>query len=59
MNVYSTGYSYVTDPNGYVQNEDQVADDFYTFLVGFFKKYPRFVNSDFYITGESYAGVSL
>jgi serine carboxypeptidase-like clade 4 len=51
-----TGYSYVTDPNGYVQNEDQVADDFYTFLVGFFKKYPRFVKSDFYITGESYAG---
>jgi serine carboxypeptidase-like clade 4 len=51
-----TGYSTVQDSNGYVQNEDQVAADFYTFLVGFFKKYPKFVGRDFYITGESYAG---
>lgn len=55
---YRTGFSYATDPNGYVTNEDQVAADFYTFIVAYLKKFPRFAKTDLYITGESYAGVS-
>jgi carboxypeptidase C (cathepsin A) len=51
-----TGFSYVNNPNGYVTDEDQVAADFYTFIVAFLKKYPRFAKTDLYITGESFAG---
>lgn len=51
-----TGFSYVTNKHGYVTNEDQVAEDAYTFLQNFFNKNPQYKNVDFYITGESYAG---
>ena len=40
----------------YVIDEDQVAKDFYTFMVGFYKKFPEYKGREFYITGESYAG---
>jgi len=51
-----TGFSYVENPDGYVQNETQVATDLYTFLQNFFKTYPQYANLDFYVTGESYGG---
>jgi len=51
-----TGFSYVTNSHGYVTDETQVAGDFFTFLTAFFNKYPQYVNSPFYITGESYGG---
>jgi carboxypeptidase C (cathepsin A) len=51
-----TGFSYVRNKHGYVTNEQQIAEDMYTFLVAFYNKYPRFKNVDFFITGESYGG---
>lgn len=50
-----TGYSngHITDiPN----TEDQVAEQFEAFILGFYTKYPDFKGRDLYITGESYAG---
>ncbi|KAL7685110.1 putative peptidase S10, serine carboxypeptidase, alpha/Beta hydrolase [Plasmopara halstedii] len=37
-------------------NEDNVGENIYYFLQGFFQKHPELVNHDFYITGESYGG---
>jgi serine carboxypeptidase-like clade 2 len=34
-----------------------VAADNYAFLQGFFAKFPDFRNNDFYVSGESYAGL--
>eukprot|EP00741_Cyanophora_paradoxa_P009851 tig00001657_g9542.t1 len=51
-----TGFSYVERPTAYVRNEQQVADDFYTFLQLFFADRPQLADRPLYITGESYAG---
>ena len=37
-------------------NETQVAEDLYTALKLFYKKYAEMKNSNFFIFGESYAG---
>lgn len=39
-----------------VRNEKGVAKNMFTFLQGFFKQFPQYQNTDFYIFGESYAG---
>ena len=39
-----------------VRNEKEVAEDMAIFLRGFLDQNPEFVNRDFFITGESYAG---
>eukprot|EP00762_Andalucia_godoyi_P008610 ANDGO_04610.mRNA.1 Serine carboxypeptidase S10 family member 1 len=51
-----TGFSYVTDPTGYVTSEVQMAANMLTFLEGFFDLHPEFANNRFYISGESYGG---
>ena len=39
-------------------NDDKYADDTYEFLLQFFGvAFPDLASNDFYITGESYAGV--
>ena len=40
----------------YVTSEDQIAKDFYTFMVGFYEKFPEYKGRELFITGESYAG---
>jgi len=47
-----TGFSY--GPK--VLHETGVAEDVYEFLQGFFAKYPQYIDLDFYVFGESYAG---
>uniref|UniRef100_A0A914DIQ3 Carboxypeptidase n=1 Tax=Acrobeloides nanus TaxID=290746 RepID=A0A914DIQ3_9BILA len=51
------GFSYATD-NNTDTDDDQTAKDNYNSLVDFFtNKFPELKNQNFYITGESYAGV--
>ncbi|RHY85310.1 hypothetical protein DYB35_013892 [Aphanomyces astaci] len=40
-------------------NDDFTTDRAYEFLVEFYAKYPRYKNREFYITGESYAGIYI
>ncbi|CAH8383402.1 unnamed protein product [Eruca vesicaria subsp. sativa] len=51
-----TGFSYTSDKSDLRHDEDGVSNDLYDFLLAFFKEHSQFVNNDFYITGESYAG---
>jgi len=51
-----TGFSYTNDTKGFPTTIEAVAEDVYVALQGFFKAFPQFANSDFFITGESYAG---
>lgn len=51
-----TSWSEVANGDSYNTNEIQVAEIFYEFLKGFQKINPTFVNREFYIAGESYAG---
>jgi serine carboxypeptidase-like clade 1 len=50
------GFSYSDDGN-YTTNDNRTADLNLAFLQGWFKKFPEFMSNDFYVSGESYAGV--
>ncbi|XP_038610531.1 lysosomal protective protein-like isoform X1 [Tachyglossus aculeatus] len=52
------GYSYSLSRN-YQINDQQVAADNYQALQCFFAKFPSFASNDFYVFGESYAGVYI
>ena len=51
-----TGFSFTDDPRGYANNQYDVARDLYQALSQFYKVFPERLGSDFYVTGESYAG---
>lgn len=51
-----TGYSYAEYEADYVTSEQQVAEDMYEFLQGFYQQFPQYRMLDFFVTGESYAG---
>ncbi|KAH0463390.1 hypothetical protein IEQ34_007972 [Dendrobium chrysotoxum] len=51
-----TGFSYSSDKRDIQHDEAGVSGDLYDFLQAFFSQHPDYVNNDFYITGESYAG---
>ncbi|KAK8496176.1 hypothetical protein V6N11_056995 [Hibiscus sabdariffa] len=51
-----TGFSYTTDRADIRHNETGISNDLYDFMQEFFKQHPAYVENDFYITGESYAG---
>ncbi|KAI0473131.1 Alpha/Beta hydrolase protein [Xylariaceae sp. FL0804] len=54
-NPVGTGYSYV-DTNHYVQELDQMANQFITFLEKWFELFPEYEHDDLYLAGESFAG---
>ena len=51
------GFSYSTNPADYSTNDDKTAADSAEALQAFFAAFPQFVSNEFFITGESYAGV--
>jgi cathepsin A (carboxypeptidase C) len=54
-----TGYSYQEETNIFMTGDDETAKDNYLALLRFFQKFPQFKNNNFYIIGESYAGVYI
>ncbi|XP_038067408.1 lysosomal protective protein-like [Patiria miniata] len=52
------GYSYAGSPD-YTTNDDKTAENNLLALLDFFKKFPNLVKNDFYISGESYAGIYI
>lgn len=51
------GFSYSDNSADYRTNDDKTAALNAGTMKAFFKAYPEFVNNEFFITGESYAGV--
>jgi len=51
----ATGYSYSTQEH-YVTNEDELSEQFYVGLQGFYDCHPEYRKCPLYVTGESYAG---
>lgn len=55
-NPVGTGFSAVTDDQGYAHDEKDVGRDLYAALQQFFAVFGELRTHEFYITGESYAG---
>ncbi|KAG0432408.1 hypothetical protein HPB47_020872 [Ixodes persulcatus] len=55
-NPVGVGFSFTEEPQGYTRNDTDVARDLFEALEQFFTLFPEYVNNDFYVTGESYAG---
>ncbi|KAK6732026.1 hypothetical protein RB195_016418 [Necator americanus] len=56
---HNVGYSYSTQPNDNAYTDDQTADENFNALKDFFNIYPHYANREFFVTGESYAGVYI
>ncbi|CAI8028488.1 Probable serine carboxypeptidase CPVL, partial [Geodia barretti] len=55
-NPVGTGFSFTNESGGYSVDETQVGINLYSALTQFFTVYSEYLDSDFYVTGESYAG---
>ena len=55
----NVGFSYIDSDMEYEKraNDDITANDNFNALIDFFKKFPSYKGRDFYISGESYAGI--
>jgi len=53
------GFSYCENEADCWFNDAKTASDNYDALAGFFAAYPEFATQEFYITGESYAGIYI
>jgi serine carboxypeptidase-like clade 1 len=51
------GFSYADTPGGLIQNDTTNAIDNLNAIIQFFQGYPEYLQNDFYIAGESYAGI--
>ena len=51
-----TGYSHSDPPESYVTNEDELSEQFYMALQGFYSLHPEYRDCPLYVTGESYGG---
>eukprot|EP01018_Ginkgo_biloba_P004704 Gb_23232 [translate_table: standard] len=51
------GYSYSDTVDDYITGDLKTASDTYKFLLKWFEEYQEFASNDFFIAGESYAGV--
>jgi serine carboxypeptidase-like clade 1 len=50
------GFSY-NDAQNYQPSDNSTADENFAFFANWFKSYPEYAKNDFYISGESYAGI--
>lgn len=55
----AVGLSFSLNPRDYATNDTQTARDSAAFLRGFFTRHAHLQANDFYITGESYAGMYI
>jgi serine carboxypeptidase-like clade II len=53
------GFSYSSSKSDYITSDNQTAIDNYVFLQQFFQIYPEWSSNEFWITGESYAGIYI
>ena len=51
------GFSYAETPDGLKHNDTGTAEDAYTALKQFFEGFPEYKQNEFFISGESYAGM--
>lgn len=51
-----TGYSTVDGIENFVKDEDELSEQFYNGLNGFYDRHPEYRKCPLYVTGESYAG---
>jgi cathepsin A (carboxypeptidase C) len=51
-----TGFSKASKGTDLIRVEEQIADDFYAFLVSFYDVFPQYAGVPLIISGESYAG---
>jgi carboxypeptidase C (cathepsin A) len=51
------GFSYCTEGTPCVNTDETTAEEAYDGLIALFKKFPELQPNDFFITGESYAGI--
>ncbi|KAI0695231.1 Alpha/Beta hydrolase protein [Cytidiella melzeri] len=54
-----TGYSTVDANGGYIQNEDEMGEDFLSFLSNLVKIFPSLTTRPLLLTGSSYAGTFI
>ena len=54
-----TGFSFTENDAGYARSEADVARDLYEAMRQFFIVFDAHAKSDFYVTGESYAGMEF
>ncbi|PAV20228.1 alpha beta-hydrolase [Pyrrhoderma noxium] len=54
-----TGYSTAESDGGYIENEDQMGEDFLNFLRNIVRVFPSLANRPLLLTGESYAGTYI
>ncbi|KAL6522598.1 hypothetical protein OROMI_031556 [Orobanche minor] len=53
------GFSYSNRSSDYVTGDNHTARDSYTFLLNWLERFPEYKTRDFFITGESYAGIAI
>lgn len=51
------GFSYRENSDDYTTDDDQTALDNHEAIKSFFQKFPQFKDNQFFVTGESYAGI--
>src|SRR3989338_1277476 len=55
-NPLGAGFSHMSNPDGYIHNEEQMANELYSLLIQFMGKYTQYAKNPFFVFGESYAG---
>ncbi|XP_059647897.1 serine carboxypeptidase-like 18 [Cornus florida] len=54
-----TGFSYADNTESYAMDDEMSAAQIYEFLRKWLKDHPMFTSNDFYMTGESYSGITI